>query len=152
MFSDAICILDDEKIEGDLSQFQCHDVKMSLTFDRELNELILNLSQNRNIPVVSVDQHLLKMYHRRFQLDHGVVVPLYFINEQYRDYQLVHITYAPLKDRQLYEFGMVLQEAVKQLDRQVALLQSGVYHINKRSKHEVWREIFDASFKPPKKR
>ena len=146
MFSDAICILDDEKIEGDLSQFQCHDVKMSLTFDRELNELILNLSQNRNIPVVSVDQHLLKMYHRRFQLDHGVVVPLYFINEQYRDYQLVHITYAPLKDRQLYEFGMVLQEAVKQLDRQVVMIASGDLSHKLKEANMKYGEEFDRQF------
>lgn len=146
MFSDAICILDDEQIEGDLTQFQCHEVKMSVKLDRELNELILKLSQKGDIPVVSVDQHLLKMYHRPFELDHGVVVPLYFINEKYQDYQLVHITYAPLSDRQLYKFGMVLQEAVKQLGKKAVMIASGDLSHKLKEEKVNYGEEFDRQF------
>lgn len=53
------------------------------------------------------------------------MVPLYFINQYYKDYELVHIIYAPLKDRQLYQFGMKLNEVATVLNRRVVVIASG---------------------------
>ncbi|NTW73131.1 MAG: AmmeMemoRadiSam system protein A, partial [Eubacteriaceae bacterium] len=51
--------------------------------------------------------------HYRIQgkLDHGCIVPLYYIDKYYQDYQIVHISIGmlPLKDH--YRFGMYIQEA-----------------------------------------
>lgn len=146
MFYDAICLLDDDEISGDLSKFQCDDVHMTLSFDRPFNELLLSLSKQSEIPIVSLDRQLLNVYHLPFELDHGVTVPLYFINKYYRDYRLVHITYAPLSDTELYKFGMLIQEVAKQLNRKVAVIASGdlSHNLNKELHH--YGEEFDREF------
>lgn len=125
MFSDAIAISDEEKIFGSLKQFNCPQVNMALDLDNEFNQVLIDLCQQDNIPVVSVDLPLLKVYHRSYELDHGSLVPLYFINQFFQNYRLVHITYAPLTDRQLYQFGMKLKEATERLSRKTVIIASG---------------------------
>lgn len=146
MFSDAICLLDDDEISGDLSQFQCYDVSMNLSFDHSFNELLLLLSKQNEIPVVAVDRQLLNLYHHPFELDHGSIVPLYFINKYYEDYRLVHITYAPLSDRNLYKFGMLIQEVSKQLNRNVVIIASGDLSHNLNKDIPYYGEEFDRQF------
>lgn len=125
MFSDAIAISDEERISGSLHRFNCQQVNMDLKIDYPFNKELLRLCKEVEVPVVSVDKPLLKVFNRSYELDHGSVVPLYFINQYYKDYQLVHITYAPLKDRQLYQFGMKLREVATLLNRRVVVIASG---------------------------
>lgn len=125
MFSDAISISDGEDISGDFRRFQCFDIKVDVKLDMEFNEVLLKLSQDEQVPVVSVDRELLRAYGRPFELDHGTLVPLYFVNKYYQNYKLVHITYAPLSDRMLYKFGMLLQQVAQNLNRKSILIASG---------------------------
>ncbi len=125
MFSDAIAISDGEMISGDFRRFQCFEIEIEASLDTEFNEVLLQLSQQMKVPVVSIDQELLRAYGRPFELDHGALVPLYFVNKYYQNYKLVHITYAPLSDRSLYKFGMLLEEVVQKLNRKAILIASG---------------------------
>lgn len=125
MFSDAIAISEGETIAGDFGRFQCSEIRIEQPLDIQFNQELLKECQKNQISVVTVDEPLLKAYGRHFELDHGALVPLYFINKYYTNYKLVHITYAPINDRQLYQFGMILEEVSQKLNKKVVMIASG---------------------------
>ena len=81
MFSDAIAISDEERISGDLSQFRCTNIKMEIQIDKEFNIKLGTACHLEGIPSVLVTTDLLKRYNVDYELDHGTIVPLYFINK-----------------------------------------------------------------------
>ena len=125
MFSDVISVSSGEAISGDFRRFQCYDLSVQALLDSEFNQLLVQLAQEQRLPVLEVNREVLKAYGRPFELDHGALVPLYFINKYYTDYKLVHITYAPLNDSELYRFGILLDQVAKQLNRQFVVIASG---------------------------
>jgi AmmeMemoRadiSam system protein A/AmmeMemoRadiSam system protein B len=125
MFSDAIAISNEPEIEGSLAQFRAGNVNLAKKIDLELTDEIMKLAKEDDISVTYVNSGLLSKYRRSFELDHGAIVPLYFVEQAYSDYQLVHITYGPLKDLDLFRFGMKVREAVEHLNRKVVMIASG---------------------------
>ncbi len=92
MFSDAIAISNESSIKGDLSKFREYDTHIEADVDIEFNDELLAECNSKNIPAAGVDKDILSRFNREYELDHGVMVPLYFINKYYKDYKLVHIT------------------------------------------------------------
>lgn len=125
MFSDAIAISDEERISGDLSQFRCSNIKMDIPIDKEFNIKLGTACHVEGIPSVLVDSKLLNKYKVSYELDHGTMVPLYFINKYYKDYKIVHITYSMIGDINLYKFGMEIKKAAEKLNRKVVVIASG---------------------------
>lgn len=52
---------------------------MNFDIDTDLTGQIMDASEKNNIPVVEVTARLLKKYGKEYKLDHGTIVPLYFI-------------------------------------------------------------------------
>ncbi|CUU46569.1 AmmeMemoRadiSam system protein A [Clostridium beijerinckii] len=125
MFSDAISISDEERISGDLSQFRCTNIKMDIPIDKEFNVKLGTACHVEGIPSVLADSELLRRYNVNYELDHGSIVPLYFINKYYNDYKLVHITYSMIGDINLYKFGMEIKNAAEKLNRKAVIIASG---------------------------
>lgn len=125
MFSDAIAISDEERISGDLSQFRCTNIKMDMPIDKEFNIKLGTACHLEGIPSVLVTTDLLKRYNVDYELDHGTIVPLYFINKYYNEYKLVHITYSMIGDINLYKFGMEVRRVAEELNRKAIVIASG---------------------------
>lgn len=125
MFKDAISLSYGENIHGDLSDFGVSEVSMNIDIDLSLTDKIYELALNKDIPVVKSTSSLLNEYDTSFVLDHGAIVPLYFINKLYTDYKIVHITYAPIKDEKLYDFGKVIKESVEKMKNKAVFIASG---------------------------
>ena len=125
MFSDAIAISDEERISGDLSQFRCSNIKMNIKLDREFNKKLDINCHVEGIPAAPINKELLSMYNQSFKLDHGTMVPLYFVNKYYAEYKLVHITYAALGPMILYRFGMEIEKVANELKRKIVIIASG---------------------------
>lgn len=125
MFADAIAISDEETISGDLSQFRCTNIKMDVQIDKEFNIKLGTACHLEGIPSVLVNSELLNRYNVSYELDHGTIVPLYFINKYYKDYKLVHITYSMIGDINLYKFGIEIEKVSKELNRKTVVIASG---------------------------
>lgn len=115
-FQDAVALSYQHPLKGDLSLFGVPQVTMSVPLDQNLTRAIYTLAEEENIPVVLTTDSLLQNFNLSLTLDHGALVPLSFIEKAYTDYQLVHITYAPLSDLALYRLGMVIEKACKDTD------------------------------------
>ncbi len=58
-------------------------------------------------------------------LDHGTMVPLYFVNQYFRNYRLVRIGLSGLPLIKHYELGQLIKEASNTLGRRTLLIASG---------------------------
>ncbi len=125
MFQDAIALSLEDEISGDLKNFGVPNVSMKLPINKALTNKLYELAYKEGISVVMATNSLLNKYNTSVFLDHGAMVPLYFINKYYKDYKLVHITYAALNDIDLYKLGIDINKAVEELEENAVVIASG---------------------------
>jgi len=125
MFSDAIALSYENSISGNLKQFGAPKVSMSFEIDMDITKKIIDKSDKNNIQTVKVNGSLLKKYDREYELDHGSIVPLYFIKDKYNSFKLIHITYGGLTPIQLYKFGKLIKEVVEESNENAVFIGSG---------------------------
>jgi MEMO1 family protein len=124
-FGDAISINTDKVLTGSLSNFGAPKVEFEYNVDMELTNIIMRNSAINKIPIVPVDLDSSKRYKISNKLDHGSMVPLYFIGKEYKEFKLVHITYGLLSHEDLYLFGSTLRQSIEESDKNVILITSG---------------------------
>jgi len=125
MFSDAISLSFESSISGNLNQFRAPEVSMNFDIDLDLTMKIIDRADENDIPTATVTRNFIKKYGREYELDHGTIVPLYFIKDKYSSFKLVHITYGGLSPMQLYRFGKVIKETVEESNKNVVFIGSG---------------------------
>jgi len=125
MFSDAIALSFEGSISGNLKQFGAPKVSMSFEIDMDLTKKIIAKSDKNNIQTVKENGNFLKKYDREYELDHGSMVPLYFIKDKYDSFKLIHITYGGLTPLQLYKFGKLIKEVVEESNKDAVFIGSG---------------------------
>ncbi|AGB40238.1 hypothetical protein Halha_0226 [Halobacteroides halobius DSM 5150] len=125
VFSDAISILNQDPIEGDLSDFDTSEVKLSYKLGEEFIEEIARACYNQDIQLARIDSRAAKKFDIDLKLDHGVMVPLYYLNQAGIDCPLVPINMGMLSDDDLYKFGKTIQLLAQQSDYKVAVIASG---------------------------
>jgi AmmeMemoRadiSam system protein A/AmmeMemoRadiSam system protein B len=125
MFSDAIALSFEKSISGSLKQFRAPEVSMNFEVDLDLTLRIMDKSDENDIPTAKVTTSFLKKYGKAYELDHGTIVPLYFVENKYSSFKIVHITYGGLSPMQLYRFGKIIKEAVEESNKNVVFIASG---------------------------
>ncbi|MDI6617173.1 MAG: AmmeMemoRadiSam system protein A [Clostridiales bacterium] len=124
-FYDAMSINTGEYIKGNLGRFGAYNLRYDYKIDSDIVSKIIGKSAENHIPTASVDEDTPKRYRIPYELDHGSMVPLYFVNQKYRNYKLVHITYGLLSNEELYEFGRIVREAVEECGENAVYIASG---------------------------
>lgn len=125
LFNDAIALSFESKIQGNLGRFSAPQLELSLDIDLPLTKKIIEYSREEDILTAEMTKDFSKTYNLEYELDHGTMVPLYFINQKYTNYKLVHITYGMLPKIQLYKFGMCIKKAVEDSNTNVVFIASG---------------------------
>ena len=116
MYRDYFDISGGERAYGDLSQFRCN-VSMEVNYDTAFIDCLKHCLPD-NFP--AGDE-----YNRDVMLDHGTMVPLYFIEKEYKDFKLVRIGLSGLSLPMHYALGMGIQKAAEQMDKKVVFIASG---------------------------
>lgn len=125
LFRDSISISGEKNLYGDFSRFGHSELKFDFKNNLKLTEKIIDESLKQDIPVLEIDKNTAKDYNIDTNLDHGTLVPLYYVNKEYKDYKLIHITYGLLSSDKLFEFGQIVEKSVKELDDDVVIIASG---------------------------
>jgi AmmeMemoRadiSam system protein A len=125
MFEDAIALSYENEILGDLKNFGAAAVSMKLEINKPLTSKIYEFALKEGISSIMTTNSILSKYNISLFLDHGAMVPLYFINKYYNNYKFVHITYAALSDIDLYKFGICINKAVEDLKEDAVIIASG---------------------------
>jgi MEMO1 family protein len=124
VFRDAIAVHLLPSIQGDLRPFRAPEVAFDLPIDRELGNLVVAAARKADIPVAAVTEEWAEEWQAK-RLDHGTMVPLYFLQEAGWFGQILPIAMGMLTPVQLYAFGQALQDAIDESDRRIAVLASG---------------------------
>ena len=77
-----------------------------------------------DIPTASLDENTENLYNIDLELDHGAMVPLYFVDNN-KNYKLVHITYGMLSPLELMNVGKCINTAVLDTNKKAVFIASG---------------------------
>jgi AmmeMemoRadiSam system protein A len=125
LFRDAISISIKEYLEGDFGNFGAANVRIKFQNNLELVNNIIKKSGIENIPIAKIDEELAKDFDISLKLDHGALVPLYFVDKEYKDFKLIHITYGLLSPKELFIFGQLIQRLVLESEEEAVFIASG---------------------------
>ncbi len=125
VFRDYIYISTSGSLSGNFSMFRAPGVSFEFENNMELTQLIIEKAAAMGIPCGGLEKAVAKRLGVSQGLDHGALVPLYFIVEKYRGFKLVHIATSFLPVTDLYRFGMAIEQAVEKTDESVVFIASG---------------------------
>ena len=118
MYGDFFHISPGERAEGSFSGFAAPGIVFSEEYDCELVQRIESIAYDEKVPCGTLGE-------RDRDLDHGTMVPLYFIRQKYDGFKLVRIGLSgnPLTDH--YAVGRVIKRACEELGRNAVYIASG---------------------------
>ncbi|MBZ4688518.1 MAG: hypothetical protein PWQ96_928 [Clostridia bacterium] len=125
VFQDAIGINMEPELKGSFASFGAPGVKFHKKNDLSLASAIRNKALQKDITIASIDSDLAREYRIETALDHGTMVPLYYIEKKGVDFPLVVISMGFLTFKELYSFGIALKDAVQESDLKVGIVASG---------------------------
>ncbi|MGI6734525.1 MAG: AmmeMemoRadiSam system protein A [Anaerovoracaceae bacterium] len=118
MYQDYIHISPGPGASGDLRRFGAEKTRIQVGYDSELVSRIEEFAGREGLAAGTLGE-------REKKLDHGVMVPLYFIDQYLDDYKVVRISISGLTPLEHYRFGKCIQKAVKETDRRTVIVASG---------------------------
>ena len=126
VFSDAISALGEATLQGDFSNFGVRGLGTSVKNDRELLAEIEKGTRQAGIPFLVIDEELAHRNHLQSRLDHGILVPLHYLQKAgLPDLPVVAISIGYLSIMELYGFGILVRQAAESLGRNIAVIASG---------------------------
>ena len=116
-YSDYINIYDGTGSIGDFSNFGAKDTSIKVEYDKEFIDGLCDYLKEINFFAgkTKVDN----------ELDHGCLVPLYFINKYYKNYKVIRISIGGLLNEDYYELGTLIKKYSEQLNRKIFVVASG---------------------------
>jgi AmmeMemoRadiSam system protein A/AmmeMemoRadiSam system protein B len=117
-YSDYFQLSEGEVALGSFASFRAPQVSFRAFYDKELVNAISSLAIQAHFPAGSEGS-------QKHDLDHGTMIPLYFINRYYPDYKLVRLGLSGLPLIEHYRMGMLVKKAVEETNRRVVYIASG---------------------------
>ncbi len=118
MYADYFHISPGERARGDLGSFRAPQVTFDTTYDRDLVRQIEEAADFVGIPA-GCDGEIDP------RLDHGTMVPLYFVNKRYTDYKLVRIGLSGLSLEAHMSLGRAIDSVISRSEKKTVIIASG---------------------------
>ena len=117
MYSDCFYISNSPTLTGNLANFGAKEISFTEEVDTKLVDEITELAKKHHFPVYKDIPSV--------PLDHGTMIPLYFIREELPKCLIVVIGLSTLPLITNYQMGTIIKEAVNNLNRNVVYIASG---------------------------
>ena len=118
MYTDYFHISPGKGAGGDFGRFRAGEVKTKVSYDTDFVEKLCGLAQKKALPAGTYGE-------RDQKLDHGTMVPLYFVDQYWKDYRLVRIGLSGLPLTKHYALGQCIRETADALGRKTVVIASG---------------------------
>lgn len=117
IYADYFHISPSSKSYGNFRRFGAPKTKFDVQYDESLVKMISSEAIKLDIPAgVFGDKDP--------SLDHGTMVPLFFINQYYKEYKLIRISPSGLSPLEHYKLGKLIQSVIPK-DKKVVWVASG---------------------------
>jgi len=124
-FQDYLYLSTNRNLSGNFAKFGQKDIKFEFKNNLELLDKIIYNANKEGIDSGGLDKNTLDKYGLSSELDHGALVPLYFINKEIQDFSVVHISISGFTLDMLHRFGKCISSAIKACDERVVFVASG---------------------------
>lgn len=118
MYADWFHISPGKSAKGSFAGFRAPGVRFEEGYDEELVAEICRLASSEDFPAGTMGE-------REAALDHGTMVPLWFIRNRYKGGKIVRIGLSGLPLIDHYRLGMMIREAAENTGRRVVMVASG---------------------------
>ena len=118
MYTDYFHISPGEGAKGSFRNFGAPEVAFEETYDATLVAAIQKEAQARGLPAGTLGE-------REKALDHGTMVPLYFLRQKYAGGKVVRVGLSGQDLTDHYALGMCIARAAEELGRRVVWIASG---------------------------
>lgn len=118
LYSDYFHISPGKRASGSFAQFGAGQVKFEETYDQDLALAIEKRARELHFPAGTLGE-------RDPRLDHGTMVPLYFIEKEIKDFMVVRLGLSGLSLAEHYRMGRLIQEEAERMGRRVFYVASG---------------------------
>ena len=117
LYADYFHISPGEFAQGGFARFGDNDTRMETQLDVELAEEISRLAELCGLPAGGLGE-------RDKKLDHGVTVPMWFINRKYTAYKTVRVSQSGMEPSAHYTLGRLIAQAAEETGRRTVLIAS----------------------------
>lgn len=125
VFRDAVAVGVQQKYVGSFNNFGHPEIRLTFEGDTDVSYKIMRAAAREGIAVIAIDTATAEKYGFSYELDHGALVPLYYISKRYNKFKLVHITYGMLTTMELYRLGKCIQQVTEERKGKVSVISSG---------------------------
>jgi aromatic ring-opening dioxygenase LigB subunit len=125
LFSDFLFIHDKPVLSGSFESFGVPELRLSLPQDTPYRDSLCEHLEKAGIPAGSIDITQIKRYGIADELDHGVLVPLSFIEAACGEVNLVALSSSAFEAESLAHCGVALADAAFATGTRVCVVASG---------------------------
>ena len=125
IFRDYVFISEGATLIGDFSNFGHSELEYSFENNLSLVNAIKTSANMRGIQCGDISEKQYKKFRIPKGLDHGALVPLYYIAKKLINFNIVHISVADFSNLELYSFGIAIQEAIDKVEGTFVFVGSG---------------------------
>ena len=118
MYSDYFHISPGKGAKGSFARFRAPHVRFDEKYDEEMVREICRLAEAEDFPAGTLGE-------RDSSLDHGTMVPLWFIRNKYQGGRIIRIGLSGLPLEDHYRLGMMIRDASDKLGRRTVFIGSG---------------------------
>ncbi len=118
MYSDYFHISPGNSAKGDFGNFGAKQVSFQVNYDEDFVEELEKCAEKDGLEAGTLGE-------KDPRLDHGTMVPLYFINENLKDYQVVRIGLSGLSNTDHYQLGKCITRTAQKINRRIVVVASG---------------------------
>ena len=118
LYSDYFHISPGPSAKGSMAQFGAPQVKFTVVYDEELVRAVDAAAKQAGIPAGTLGN-------RQPELDHGTMVPLYFLAKYCKTCKIVRLALSGFSLKEHYRVGMLIAETAEKLGRKIAWIASG---------------------------
>ncbi|MCR4780686.1 MAG: AmmeMemoRadiSam system protein A [Ruminiclostridium sp.] len=118
MYTDYFHISPGTRAEGSFAEFRAPEVRFSEKYDEIMTQTAVRLAEDRGFPAGTFGG-------KDGRLDHGTMVPLYFIRQKYEGGRIVRIGLSGLPLTEHYRLGQLISEAVRAAGTDAVWVASG---------------------------
>ncbi|MCR5477598.1 MAG: AmmeMemoRadiSam system protein A [Lachnospiraceae bacterium] len=118
MYGDYFHISPGKRAVGDLGAFRAGQVCFDEGYDEAFTKELVRLADAEEFPAGFLGE-------KDPKLDHGTMIPLYFVRKAYREFRLVRIGLSGLPLPMHYRLGEMIRETAERLGRKIVFIASG---------------------------